>query len=356
MSILFRYISREILAASALAALALTGMFSFFDFVHEISDSHAETYTPQLAALFVLFNIPGRLNELIPVAVLVGGLFAWNRLALSSEFSVMRTGGLSAPRLVAWMMGVGLLIGGLALLLSEYVTPPAERAAQQLKLRATSGLVAKEFQTGVWAKDGPTFINIREMRPDARLVDVRLYVFDESFRLRSLRRAESAEWRNGNWMLRNVTETRLGEGSTRTLRLADQIWVSTVTPDLLAVLMVSPQRMSMTTLYSYIGHLTQNRQDAGRYVIALWNKAVYPLAAPVMLLLALAFAYRPPRMGGAGGRLLLGILLGLGFHLASRLSSQFALLQDWPAPLSAAAPTLAFGLAAGFVIWRMERR
>jgi lipopolysaccharide export system permease protein len=356
MSILFRYISKEILGASALAALALTGMFSFFDFIHEISESHAETYTPLLIALFVLLNVPGRLNELIPVAVLVGGLFAWNRLALSSEFSVMRTGGLSAPRLVAWMMGVGLLIGGLALLLSEYVTPPAERAAQQLKLRATSGLVAKEFQTGVWAKDGPTFINIREMRPDASLVDVRLYVFDEFFRLRSVRRAESAEWRNGNWMLRQVTETRLGEGGTQTLHLADQAWISTVTPDLLSVLMVSPQRMSMATLYSYIHHLTQNRQDAQRYIVALWSKVTYPLAAPVMLLLAMVFAYRPPRVGGAGGRLLLGIMLGLGFHLANRLSSQFAQLQDWPAPLSAAAPTLAFGLAAGLAIWRMERR
>ncbi len=356
MSLLFRYVSREIIGASALAALALTGMFSFFDFIHEMSEAHPETYTPLLATVFVALNIPGRLNELVPVAVLVGGLFAWNRLALSSEFSVMRTGGLSASRLAAWMMSVGLLIGFLALLLGEYVTPPAERAAQQLKLRATSGVVAKEFQTGVWAKDGATFINIREMRPDASLLDVRLYAFDERFRLRSLLRAESAEWRDGNWVLRRVTETRLGEGGTRTLRLADRNWASSVTPDLLAVLMVSPQRMSMATLYSYIHHLTQNRQDAQRYIIAFWNKVTYPLAAPVMLLLALAFAYRPPRVGGAGGRLLLGILLGLGFHLANRLSAQFAQLQDWPAPLSASAPVLAFGLAAGLAIWWMERR
>ena len=356
MSLLFRYIAREILVASALAALALTSMFSFFDFIHELSESHTETYTPLLATLFVVLNIPGRLNELIPVAVLVGGLFAWNRLALSSEFSVMRAGGLSALRLAAWMLGVGLLVGGLALLLGEYVTPPAERAAQQLKLRATSGVVAKEFQTGVWAKDGATFINIREMRPDASLVDLRLYVFDECFQLRSLRRAESAEWRNGHWMLRRVTETRLGENSTQTQHLVDQTWASAVTPDLLAVLLVSPQRMSMTTLYSYIHHLTRNRQDAQRYLIAFWNKVAYPLAAPVMLLLALAFAYRPPRAGGAGGRLLLGILLGLGFHIANRLSAQFAQLQDWPAPLSASVPILVFGLAAGAAIWWMERR
>ncbi len=356
MSILFRYVAFEILVASALAILALTGMFSFFDFIHEISGGSPPSYTPMLATLFVALNIPGRLNELIPVAVLVGGLVAWNRLALSSEFSVMRTGGLSAQRLAVWMLGVGLLIGVLALLLSEYVTPPAERAAQQLKLRATSGVVAREFKTGVWAKDAGTFINIREMLPDASLLDVRLYAFDDQFRLRSVLRAESAVWRGGHWDLRRVTQTRLGEGHTQTLRLADQAWVSSVTPELLSVLMVSPQRMSMATLYSYVHHLKQNHQDAQRYVVAFWSKVTYPLAAPVMLLLALAFAYRPPRVGGAGGRLLLGILLGLGFHLSNRLFSQFAQLLDWPAPLSASAPTLVFALAAGLAIWKMERR
>ena len=356
MSLLFRYVAREILGAVALAALALTTLFSLFDFIHEVSDVAGDTWTPTLAALFVALNVPARFYEIIPIAVLVGGLFAWNRLALSSEFSVMRTAGLSAPRLSGWMLAVGLGIGGVGLLVGEFATPPAERAAQQLKLRATSGVVAKEFQTGVWAKDGRTFINIREMRPDASLMDVRLYLFDDQFRLQSMRRAESADWQAGNWVLRGVTETHLGAGYARTSRLDDQVWTSGVTPDLLSVLMVAPPRMSMQTLYSYINHLTQNRQDAHRYVIAFWSKLTYPLAAPVLLLLALAFAYRPPRVGGAGGRLLLGILLGLGFHLGNRLSTQLAQLQDWPAPLAASAPIFAFGLAAAVAIWWVERR
>jgi len=356
MSLLFRYIAREVLGAVVLAALALTSLFTFFDFIHEVADTGSETWTPTLAALFVTLNIPARLYEITPVAVLVGGLFAWNRFALNSEFSVMRTAGLSAPRLVGWMFALGLVFGGIGLLIGEYVTPYGERAAQQLKLRATSGVVAKEFQTGVWAKDVHTFINIREMRLDASLVDVRLYLFDDQFRLRAMRRAESADWQGGRWMLRKVTETRLDQDHTYTQHLQDQAWTSAVTPDLLAVLMVAPQRMSMHTLYSYIQHLKQNHQDAHRYVLAWWSKLTYPLAAPVMLLLALAFAYRPPRVGGAGGRLLIGILLGLAFHLGNRLSTQLAQLQDWPAPLSAATPILLFGLAAGIAIWRVERR
>jgi lipopolysaccharide export system permease protein len=283
-------------------------------------------------------------------------MFAWNRLALNSEFSVMRTAGLATSRLVLWMLALGLFFGVASLLFGEYVSPAAERAAQQLKVRATSGVVAQEFQTGLWAKDGRTFINIRELRPDASLVDVRLYEFDTKFNLSVMRRAESAQWRDGQWMLNKVTETSVEGNKVRTARQSDRPWVSSVTPDLLAVLMVVPERMAMSALHSYIQHLEDNVQDSKRYRIAFWGKLTYPLAAPVMLVLALVFAFHPPRQGGAGGRLLTGILIGLGFYLSSRLTGQMALLQDWPAAAPAMIPILVFGLAAFSALWWIERR
>lgn len=356
MSILFRYIAREVLTASLLALLALTGLFSFFDFVSELSDAHSATYTPLIASLYVAMNVPGRIYELMPLAVLIGGLFAWNRLSLASEFSVMRTGGLATSRLVAWMLFLGMLIGSVALLFGEYVTPFAERAAQQMKVRATSGVVAQDFPTGLWAKDGRTFISIRELRPDASLVNVHLYEFDADFNLRLMRRAESAQWQDGRWMLRQVTQTMIEEEGTRSERQPDRPWVSAVTPDLLAVLMVVPERMAITALYAYIKHLDENLQDSRRYSIALWVKLAYPMAAPVMLVLALVFAFHPPRHGGTGGRLLSGILIGLGFYLSGRLVGQVALLQNWPTMAPALIPILVFGVVSFAALWWVERR
>jgi lipopolysaccharide export system permease protein len=356
MSTLFRYVSREILSATFLALLALLGLFSFFDFISELGDAHTPTYTPFLAMAYVALNTPVRLYELVPVALLIGSLFAWNRLASASEFGVMRTAGLSMYRLLAWMVVLGAAVGGAALLLGEYVMPHAEQAAKQLKARVTTGVVAREFRTGLWAKDGNTFINVREMRPDASLHGLSLYVFDEAFHLRALRQAEEAVWEEGRWSLRQVTETVIGSDRTLTARLPDQVWESAVTPDLLSVLMVSPERMSIATLQAYVSHLKENRQDAGRYEIALWNKMIYPAAAPVMLLLSLAFAYRPPRSGGVGGRLLIGVLLGLGFHLVNRLVAQVAQLLDWSAPVAAIVPVLLIGNAAYAAVWWQEHR
>lgn len=77
-----------------------------------------------------------------------------------------------------------------------------------------------------------------------------------------------------------------------------------MTPDLLAVLMVSPERMSLLSLLSYTEHLSENRQKSERYQIALWKKLVYPLAAFVMVALALPFGYSHNRVGGVSLKIL----------------------------------------------------
>ncbi len=110
------------------------------------------------------------------------------------------------------------------------------------------------------------------------------------------------------------------------------------------------------SLASYIEHLRENRQKTTRYEIALWQKVLYPVAAVVMMVLAIPFAIQSHRTGGTGAKIVLGILLGLGFHFAGRLFSHVGLLNDWPALVSAGLPTAIFLVVAAAGIVRAERR
>jgi len=114
--------------------------------------------------------------------------------------------------------------------------------------------------------------------------------------------------------------------------------------------------MSVLNLWAYIEHLRENRQMATRYEIALWQKVLYPAAAIVMMVLAIPFAIQSRRAGGTGAKIVLGILLGLGFHFAGRLFSHVGLLNDWPAAFSAGMPTLIFLGVAGAGLVLAERR
>ena len=134
------------------------------------------------------------------------------------------------------------------------------------------------------------------------------------------------------------------------------MWHSVLTPDILSVLKIVPERMSALNLRSYIEHLRENRQKATRYEIAFWNKLLYPVAAIVMMVLAIPFALTSARAGGVGAKIVVGILLGLVFNFSGRLFSHAGLLNDWPALFSAGMPVLIFMMVAAGGLFRAEKR
>ena len=156
-----------------------------------------------------------------------------------------------------------------------------ERAAQQLKLRATSAVIAQEFRTGFWVKDERRFVNVREVLPDTTLVGIRIYEFDDDYRLISISSAERGEFAEKNlWRMRNVVRTRFSGDGSSVDHLDQMDWPSVLTPDILSVLFVMPERMSAWNLYQYTRHLSENRQRTERYEIAMWKKLVYPVRGP----------------------------------------------------------------------------
>ncbi len=357
MKILARYLAREILGAVAMVLAMLVLLFVFLDLVQEMGDLHPPAYTLAVALLHILLSLPGHIHEMLPVSTVVGALLAFARLSASSEFTVMRVSGMSMQRLIGYMVALGLFLGAVTFALGEFVIPVTDRAAQQLKVRATTGVVAEQFRSGLWAKDGNTFINIQEMLPDTTLVNMRMYTFDDDFRLKLIRLAKRANWQIGGWWnLQQVVQTQISPQGTRIERFASLPWRSDVTPDLLAVLMVSPDEMSARALFAYVEHLRENKQRTTRYEIALWNKLSLPLAAPVMLLLALPFAYHQPRTSGISGRVLAGIFIGLGFYLFNRLFGHLGLLNGWPPALSAFLGLAVFAAAAVAALLGVERR
>jgi lipopolysaccharide export system permease protein len=83
---------------------------------------------------------------------------------------------------------------------------------------------------------------------------------------------------------------------------------------------------------------------------------MYPVAVLVMMILALPFASFHKRQGGVGGRIVAGIMLGLGFYMMNRLFASLGLLYDWPAVVAAVTPTLIFLTLAVTMMWWQERR
>lgn len=358
MRLLSRYLAREIYSSIGLVFLALLMLFSFFDLIHELGAMGAGNYRLGYVLLFILLTMPGHIYELFPVAVLIGAIVALVQMASHSELTVYRASGASLRQMVIALVKIGLPLMGLSLLCGEFLAPPSERMAQEVKLKALNAEVAvKQFRSGVWARDEYSFVNAKSMLPDASLLNVSIYAFDSGYHLQAITAAKRAVFAGeGRWRLEQVAQTRFDSHGTAVSSVDSMEWLSSITPDLLNVLVAKPEQMSAWSLYQYIEYLRDNRQKTTRYEIAMWNKLMYPFAVLVMLLLALPFSAYNRRAGGVSGKVFAGIVLGLSFHFIGRLFSDLGALHDWQPMLSATAMSWLFSLLAGSMLWWTERR
>jgi lipopolysaccharide export system permease protein len=358
MKLLTRYLAREIYASFALVFSALLMLFSFFDLIHELGEMGRGNYHLGYVLLYVLLTIPGHIYDLFPVAILIGTIFALVQMAANSELIVYRSSGASLVQMVLALCKIGLPLVLLSYFCGEVLAPPSERMAQSMRLKAENAQVTlKEFRTGVWVKDNLSFVNAKSVLPDRSLLDVNIYEFDESHHLRAITEAAHAVFVEQNrWRMEDVKQTLFGPLGTTLNNRPDMEWESELNPDLLSVLLVVPEQMSAWNLYQYTQHLRENHQKSARYEIAMWTKLVYPFAVWVMLLLALPFAAAHRREGGIGGKIFLGIVLGLSFHFLGRLFASLGALNDWQPLFSATTMPVLFLLLASGMLWWTERR
>ncbi|MFZ2163347.1 MAG: LPS export ABC transporter permease LptG [Sideroxyarcus sp.] len=358
MKLLTRYLRREVYASIALVFAALIMLFALLDLINELNSIGRGDYRLGYVLLFVALTIPGDIYELFPVAVLIGTIFAMVQMASNSELTVYRSSGVSLKQMIGALVRIGLPLVILCFLFGELVSPPSERMAQQLRLKAQNAKVSvREFRSGVWVKDERSFINVKSVLPDTSLMDVSIYEFDESYHLRSITSAERASFlEEAHWQLEGVRQTLFEKQGTTTDSRPRADWHSSLNPDILSVLLVAPEQMSAWHLFQYTSHLRDNHQKTARYEIAMWNKLVYPFAVLVMMLLALPFSAYQRREGGISGKIFLGIVLGLSFHFIGRLFANVGALNDWSPLLSATAMSWIFLALALGMLWRTERR
>jgi len=357
MKVYERHLAREIYGDTLLVLAAFLALFGFFDLIHELESVGKGGYELHHALGFVALTLPGRAYEILPIAVLIGTLYALTLLARHAEITVLRASGLATGELLLTLAKIGSVFVVLTLLIGEFVAPQTERMAQQLQLTAKSKLVGQEFRSGLWVKDGHSFINVREVLPDASLRGVRVYAFDENHRLRSISEAERGSYMpSGRWQLNNVAHTFFEDARARVAREDQVEWRSALNPDILSVLLVVPERMSLVNLFQYIRHLSDNQQKTQRYEIALWKKLIYPLATLVMMALALPFAYAHDRMAVVSVKVFIGVMLGIFFHMLNGMFSHLGVINSWTPLVSAVTPSVMFLLAAAALLWWVERR
>ncbi len=379
-----RYFGRLVYGVFAFILFAVLSLFVFFDMLNEL-ESVTNQYTSLIALFHVLLQAPTRVYEVLPIAVLISAIYVFSQLASQSEYTIFRVAGLNTRQALFSLFKLAVPLAIVTFIFGEFIGPRAEQYAQKIKLEAIGATVSSGFRSGVWVKDRDKdaatgggeitrFVNVAGLRPDQTITGITMYEFDPQYRLRLIRVAQEGRYQGGqSWELQGVNETRFielapaaqGAKPARDALApdfrAEQIKFprvtmhSELTPQILSVLLVTPERMSTLDLFRYIRHLRDNKQDTQRYEIAFWKKVIYPLTLFVMVALALPFAYLHARAGAVGVKVFGGIMLGLSFHLSNTLFSHVGLLHTWPPIISALVPGTLYLMVALLALRWVDR-
>ena len=309
------------------------------------------------------------------------------RLAQSSEFTILRTGGLGPQRALGLLSVMALAFAVLAFVVGDFVNPWADRQAQLLKSSANGGVTNAQ---GAWLKDRigdfSYAVHVGRARANGTMEDVLVFEFDSKGAMATRLTAKDATVDpTGRWLMNDVRlmqwartptplnrpalaapehadpaapQDKLAENpAVREILLPKYEWQSQLPSGVVAAAVQPTWNMSTLELYRYTRHLSSQEQSSAQPEIQFWRKAFYPFACMVMVALALPFAYLHFRSGGISVKVFGGIMLGISFVVLNAITGHLGLLRDWTPWLVASAPSLLYlGISMGAFYWLVRYR
>ena len=355
MNILTGYIIKEVLKGSFLALLFLLTLFNLFTFSDELKDLGKGSYQLPEIFSYLALSTPTVFYDLVPSAALIGSIFVLGAMANNSEIIAMRAAGLSVFWIIRSVMLAGVILVTIAIAVGEFIAPETERAAQLLKTTAQNNRVVMRAKYGVWLREGNSFVNIREISGKSSLTDISYYELDKNHRLTLVKHAQSGKFLGQDqWQLQNVHSSQLFENKVSASNADQESWKTSIAPELLDIVMVTATDLSSYDLAKYIDFLKENNQKSQAFEAAFWARVLNPFVTFVMLLVSTPFVIGIKRGTGVGGRLVIGIVLGLSFNILDQIVSHLGIVYNLNPLLIAILPSTLVLIAATYSINRLK--
>ena len=352
--IINRYIIRHVSMGSLLTLLVLVSIAIFFVLIGELDNIGQGNYEFIVAIEYVGLLIPGKVVEFLPLAILLGTILSLGSLASNSEIIAMQAAGLSVFHLLRAVMLAAIVFAFLSFLVADWVVPISETSAREVRSSAINSTSALSAKRGVWIKDLNQVLYIKILLPDGVAKSIEIYQLDDQGRLISTITADSAIPRGSDWVLQQVKKTFIGDKAGETAAYDEISYDGKISFELLDALMIEPGQMSSRDLYAYLNFLSENSLDNSLVSLTFWQKVLAPLTIITMCILAVPFVLGSQRQSNAGQRLMVGILLGLGYIVVNRLLTLLGGQLGFPPAFNAISPTLVFLLLAIFLLIKKQ--
>ncbi|MEM9624757.1 MAG: LPS export ABC transporter permease LptG [Pseudomonadota bacterium] len=308
MSILGRYLSVIFLGQLVLILISAVALLQLFD-VMSVADDLLKDLGGgfQVILRYSLLRLPVLVTFLLPFSVLIAALMTFGRLHRHSELVAIQALGLPFLRVLLLLLPVMLLIALLHFLISDQLTPRANRALADWQ---TSVEPHKEGDIALWLRDGDHLVSIGAIENDGRLLrDIVIFKRDGDGNLAAQTEAVDAVYEQGAWQLRDAKELAIRPNAERAEEaIGRQPWETGIQPSLVKDLAAPPNALSIRRLKRILDHPEIGSRPEHVYRTWLHKSFALPLSSLFMVALATASVRGLQRQGGV----VLNALVGFG--------------------------------------------
>jgi len=345
--------------------LALSAVISLFDFIELLRRSSTKPdATFGLCVGIAALRLPYVGMQIVPFAVLLGGMLCFWRLTRSSELIVARAAGISAWEFLTAPCICAVLFGALTTAaispLSAVMLTRAE-ALEDAYLRTGGGPLALDGGQ-LWLRQsdhtltskGVAIIHALGVQLHGKTLiahDVSIFHLDDKDRLLARVEANQATLGHDAWTLTGATLMRPDHAPEppSTLTLPTDLTVARVQESF-----ASPDTLSVWALPGFIALLDRSGFSSIRHRLHFQSLLALPLLCGTMCLVSAGFSMRPARRGGVARMIGGGVAAGFALFVISKMAEEFGQSGALPAVLAAWAPTASGLLLAVALLLHME--
>ncbi|MFW6028955.1 MAG: LptF/LptG family permease [Halanaerobiales bacterium] len=317
MSIIYKYIYKELLTPFFFGIAAFTAIFIGTDLIFELTEYYTKWGVDILTLLKLFFlSLPSIIVLTFPMGTLLATIMGYSRLSGDSEITALRAGGVSIYKLILPALILGLLMSGITIVINEFVVPKANYEHKQIVYEFKHGEQMPKTQYNLYLtpleKNRPDYIlyTYRFNGETGEMNDVLLHEYEDGDPV-ALIKAKKAKWLENGWEFYDGSVFHLKEGERipamtfSEYRSREDIHE----PDRIASLDKNPEEMNLRELADYISNMEEQGKNAYEEKLQWHQNISIPFANFIFALLAAPLGIKPGRSSGSATGFGLSVLV-----------------------------------------------
>ena len=211
-SIYDKYIFKQVAMATLVAILLFTIVWIAPEILlNTIRRALSGEYGFKTAILLLYYELPKILDKAIPVGLLLGTLFTFDKMSKDSEMTIFRAVGMSFQRIVAPIIVLSIIFSSFCFMLKDSGTPFAENKLREIRgeVSVAQYIYTQKDETGHPLQAVIVSQSVGKNLGNVIVLDFSSHVYQDVHQLSNIYSAEKGYIYDDKWVLENISHYKI---------------------------------------------------------------------------------------------------------------------------------------------------